>query len=256
MIPKDNSKPVLQVEGLFASYGEVPVLHDVSFTVRQGEILVILGESGCGKSTLLRNITGLYKPVSGSVKYWDLDATNMDEEQLSQLLRRVGISFQEGALFNSMTVFDNVALPLREHTDYSEEIIRALVMIKLSLVGLSHAAFLMPSEISGGMKKRAGVARAMALDPELLFFDEPSAGLDPVTAAGLDHLILNLRSLLGITMVVITHELASIKTIADRVLMLHQGRGIFQGSLSDAKACSLPVVRRFFNRERKSYLKT
>ncbi|MCX6999982.1 MAG: ATP-binding cassette domain-containing protein [Candidatus Sumerlaeota bacterium] len=240
--------PVLEVKDLVAEYGETRILEGVSFSVYKGEILVVLGKSGCGKSTLLRNITRLVEPAAGSVKYWGREVTNLEEDELYGILRRIGISFQGGALFNSMPVFDNVALQLRERTNLPEETIKALVMIKLSLVGLADAAYYMPSDLSGGMRKRAGVARALALDPELLFFDEPSAGLDPVTAAGLDHLIIDLRRLLGVTIVAVTHELDSIKTIADRVLMLDNGGMAFLGTLGEALACEKPAVKNFFTR--------
>jgi len=244
----EKATPVLEVKNLVAEYGEMRILEGISFSVYKGEILVVLGKSGCGKSTLLRNITRLVEPVSGSVKYWGREVTNLEEDELYGILRRIGISYQGGALFNSMPVFDNVALPLRERTNLPEETIKALVMIKLSLVGLADAAYYMPSDISGGMRKRAGVARALALDPELLFFDEPSAGLDPVTASGLDHLIIDLRRLLGVTIVAVTHELDSIKTIADRVLMLDNGGMVFLGTLAEALACEKPVVKNFFTR--------
>lgn len=244
--------PVLEVANLVAEYDGTRILDGITFSVQPGEIMVVLGKSGCGKSTLLRNITRLIEPVSGSVKYWNTEVTNLEEDHFHEIMRRIGISFQGGALFNSLTVFDNVALPLREWTELPEEIIRALVITKLSLVGLAEAAYFMPSDISGGMKKRAGVARALALDPELLFFDEPSAGLDPVTAAGLDRLILDLRRLLGVTIVVVTHELASIQKIADRVLMLDKGKIAFLGTIKEAMQSDIPVVENFFTRGEKN----
>jgi len=247
-LARKADSPILEVRGLQAGYGDVTILSDINFSLRTGEILVILGTSGCGKSTLLKNVTRLVNPMAGSVHYWGTDIVPLEEVQLEPVLTRIGISFQGGALFNSLSVFENVALPLRERTDWEEETIKALVMIKLSLVGLADAAHKMPSELSGGMRKRAGVARALVLDPELLFFDEPSAGLDPVTAADLDALILDLRGLLGVTMVVVTHEISSIKTIADRVLMLDKGRMAFLGTLQEALNSDMPAVRGFFTR--------
>jgi phospholipid/cholesterol/gamma-HCH transport system ATP-binding protein len=172
----------------------------------------------------------------------------MDDDQRTALLKTIGVSFQSGGLFNSLPLIDNVALPLRERSDFDEATIQALVRMKLSLVGLVDAGYRLPSELSGGMRKRAGVARALALDPEIVFFDEPSAGLDPITAAGLDQMILTLRRLLGLTVVVITHELASIRTVADRALMLDQGKIIFLDTLQQVAHCPHPRVQQFFQR--------
>ena len=241
--------PVLiEVEHLVADYGERRILDDISFTVFQGEILVILGGSGSGKSTLLKHMVGLLQPTAGTVRYQGHDLVHMEEDERTVLLQRIGVSFQSGGLFNSLTIAENVALPLREYSEFDEETIQALVRMKLSLVGLADAAHLLPEELSGGMRKRAGVARALALDPECLFFDEPSAGLDPITAAGLDRMILALRRLLGLTLVVITHELTSICTIADRALMLDQGRIAFLGPLTEVPASTNARVHQFFER--------
>jgi len=239
---------ILEVKDLVARYGEREVLNGVSFTVEDGEILAVVGGSGCGKSTLLKHVIGLMRPASGTVKFWGRDIASMNEDELSELQARIGVSFQSGGLFNSMTLYDNIALPLRERRELSEEIIRTIVRAKLALVGLSEAMYQLPSELSGGMKKRAGFARALALDPEIVFFDEPGAGLDPITAAGLDELILRLRRMLGITMVVVTHELESIKKVADRVLMLDRGDVVFLGLLDDALESAEPRVRQFFSR--------
>ena len=244
------SIPVLiEVEELVAHYGPRLILDQVSFTVQQGEILVVLGGSGSGKSTLLKHMVGLLQPSAGAIRYWGRDLVQMEEDERAALLKQVGISFQSGGLFNSLTLAENVALPLRERGDIDEATIQALVRMKLSLVGLASSAHLMPGELSGGMRKRAGVARALALDPQLLFFDEPSAGLDPITAAGLDQMILTLRRLLGLTLVVITHELESIHALADRALMLDQGKVIFLGPLTDIAESSHPRVRQFFQRQ-------
>lgn len=240
---------LIEVEGLTACYGPRLILDDISFTVQQGEILVVLGGSGSGKSTLLKHMVGLIQPAAGTIRYRGCDLVLMQEDERAELLKQVGISFQSGGLFNSLTLAENIALPLREHRDFDESTIQALVRMKLSLVGLADAGHLMPGELSGGMRKRAGVARALALDPEILFFDEPSAGLDPITAAGLDQMILSLRRLLGLTLVVITHELTSIRTLADRALMLDQGKIIFLGTLAEAIESPHPRVRQFFQRQ-------
>ncbi len=246
--------PVLiEVEHLVAHYGTRLILDDVSFTVHQGEILVVLGASGSGKTTLLKHMVGLLRPTAGTIRYRGRDIVQMEDDERATLLKHIGISFQSGGLFNSLTLADNVALPLRELGNFDEETVQALVRMKLSLVGLADAGYLMPEELSGGMRKRAGVARALALDPEILFFDEPSAGLDPITAAGLDQMILTLRRLLGLTLVVITHELASIHTLADRALMLDQGKVIFLGTLAEVAHSAHPRVHQFFQRQPQPY---
>jgi phospholipid/cholesterol/gamma-HCH transport system ATP-binding protein len=244
-----TAQTLIAVEHLVAHYGARLILDDISFTVQAGEILVVLGGSGSGKSTLLKHMVGLLQPTAGTVRYWGRDLVQMEEDERAALLQHVGISFQSGGLFNSLTLADNVALPLREHTHFDEATIQALVRMKLSLVGLADAGYLLPGELSGGMRKRAGVARALALDPEILYFDEPSAGLDPITAAGLDQMILALRRLLGLTLVVITHELASIQTLADRALMLDKGKIIFLGPLAEVAHSPHPRVRQFFERQ-------
>jgi len=244
------NETIVEVRNLTTHYGEALVLDGVSMEVRRGEIVVILGGSGCGKSTLLKHMIGLLRPTSGEILLWGQDIARMDEDQLRPMLTRVGISFQSGGLFNSMTVGENVALPIKEkNPDIDRETLDMLVRIKLGLVGLSAAVNKTPGELSGGMKKRAGVARALALDPEILFLDEPSAGLDPIMAAGLDQLILNLRHLLGITVVVVTHELDSIKEIADTAVMLDKGRVIFNGRLDEALESDHPRVSQFFQRK-------
>jgi phospholipid/cholesterol/gamma-HCH transport system ATP-binding protein len=240
---------VIAVEHLVAHYGSRLILNDISFTVHQGEILVVLGGSGSGKSTLLKHMVGLLHPTSGAIRYWGHDLVQMDEDERTLLRKRIGISFQSGGLFNSLTLAENIALPLRERGGLDEATMQALVRMKLSLVGLADAGQRLPGELSGGMKKRAGVARALALDPEILFFDEPSAGLDPIMAAGLDQMMLTLRRLLGLTVVVITHELQSIRTVADRALMLDRGKVIFLGPLAEVEDSPHERVHQFFERQ-------
>ena len=245
----NTNRPIIEVRNLVARYDEQLVLDGISFDVREGEILVVLGASGCGKTTLLRHMVGLLTPAAGEILYRGRDLTKMDEEELARLLQRIGITFQSGALFNSMSVAENVGLPIEEYGATDRELRDTLVRMKLTLVGLGNSGDLMPDELSGGMKKRVGFARSIAMDPEIVFFDEPSAGLDPITAAGLDKLILDIRRLMGMTMIVVTHELESIRTVADRVLMLDRGHIIFTGTLDEAEKSDIPRVRQFFDRQ-------
>ena len=215
-----ENNTIIKVENLVAGYGDTIILENISFNVIEGEIFVILGGSGCGKSTLLKQLIGLNRPLSGKIIIDGDRITEDNDESIKRMLRKIGVLYQGSALLGSMTVGENIALPIREYTGLPEESIYRMVKMKLKLVGLEGYENYLPSELSGGMKKRAGLARAMALNPKILFFDEPSAGLDPVTSAGLDDLIINLNKILGTTMVVVTHELSSIFTIAHRVIML------------------------------------
>ncbi len=249
---RHETETILQVVGLSAGYEEEILLENVSFEVRRGEVFVILGGSGSGKSTLLKHMIGLIPPLEGTVLIDGRDIAAAQAKERREILRRIGVTYQSGALFGSMTLLENVCLPLEEFTELPSEACRRVGMLKLSLVGLENYADHFPSEVSGGMKKRAGIARAMALDPELLFLDEPSAGLDPITSAELDQLILQLCRSLGITFVVVSHELASIFEIADRVIMLDKkSRSIIAaGTPEDLRDLSDdPYVRRFFRRE-------
>jgi phospholipid/cholesterol/gamma-HCH transport system ATP-binding protein len=240
--------PVISVRNLDAFYGETQVLDDVTFDVDEGEIFVIIGASGCGKTTLLKHMAGLMQPGGGQIFHRGTEISALDEDELAEIKRQSGIAFQSGALFNSLTVGENVALPLREYGNVDEELIPAIVRMKLSLVGLSAAENKLPSELSGGMRKRAGLARAIATDPPIVYFDEPSAGLDPIMASGLDELVLGLNKLLNITFIIVTHELDSIKKIAHRVLMLDRGEVIFLGTLHEALNSDNDRVRQFFER--------
>lgn len=241
-----TQKPVIEIRNMVAKYGNKTVLEDINVDILSEEITVILGGSGGGKTTLLKNMLRLYEPASGSVKFWGEDVLNMDEHEFNDVLKKTGMLFQNGALLNSISVYENISIPLEMHTKLSAKIRDRMIRIKLSLVGLSEAIYMFPSELSGGMKKRAALARAMAMDPPLLFCDEPSAGLDPVTSASLDELILSLKEQFKMTIVIVTHELASIHRIADKIIFLDGGTMLFYGTLAEAKSAGIPVIDNFF----------
>lgn len=234
-----------ELEDVIHRFGKVEVLKGITTKVRRGETLCILGGSGGGKSTLLQILIGAIRPTSGRVLFDGEDLAAMSERQLDKARRKMGVCFQSGALFNSMTVAENVALPLEYHSKQDQETIDLMVKIKLQQVDMLHAADRRPSEISGGMIKRASVARALALDPKVLLYDEPSAGLDPIAVARIDQLIIRLSKSMRITNVVVTHVMESVRRIADRVIMLHQGDVLIDGPLSDLLSSSNPLVHQF-----------
>jgi len=244
----EQTTSAIQVKDLRVSYDGREILHGISFDVRKGETMVILGGSGSGKSTLLRALVGLQKPTSGEIWIQGVNTTRISEREMDALRLKMGMSFQGGALFGSMTVGENVALPLREHSNLEESTIEIMVRIKLGQVGLAKFQHYMPSQLSGGMRKRAEVARALAVDPEILFFDEPSAGLDPIIAAGLDQLILRLKKAYAIAIVVVTHELSSAFLIADRMVLLDHGDIVAMGTREDLRTSVHPRVQQFLNR--------
>ncbi|PYU16048.1 MAG: ABC transporter ATP-binding protein [Acidobacteria bacterium] len=239
---------IISVRDLRLRFGEREILHGISFDVRRYETLVILGGSGSGKSTLLRALVSLEKPSAGEIWVKGKNIAQVSGAEMDEIRKKLGMSFQGGALFGSLTVGENVALPLREHTKLEDLTIQIIVRLKLEQVGLAGFEDYMPSQLSGGMKKRAAVARAMAMDPEMLFFDEPSAGLDPIIAAGIDNLILKLKKAFRISIVVVTHELASAFLIADRVLLLDKGDIVALGTREELRESTHPRVRQFLNR--------
>jgi phospholipid/cholesterol/gamma-HCH transport system ATP-binding protein len=242
----------ISVKKLKIGYDGAIVLRDISFDVRRGEVFVILGGSGCGKSTLLKHMIGLYEPLEGEIWIEDINVAAAEGEERLNAFRRIGVMYQSGALFGSMTVLENVRLPLDVFTELPMEAKELIARAKLALVGLERAAAKMPSDLSGGMQKRAAIARAMAMDPGILFLDEPSAGLDPATSAGLDALILDLARNFGMTFVIVTHELPSIFAIADRVIMLDSVTKtiVAEGDPRALRDSSpIPWVRQFFNRQ-------
>jgi phospholipid/cholesterol/gamma-HCH transport system ATP-binding protein len=237
---------IIEVENLTSGFAEQKVLDDITMSARQGEITVVLGASGCGKTTLLKHFIRLYQPWSGVIRLFDQDITRMEEDEFNILLRQVGVLFQNGALLNSLTVAENVAIPLEQHTQLPPILIERLIRVKLGLVELNDASEKLPSELSGGMRKRAALARALALDPPLLFCDEPSSGLDPITTAALDELLLKLRDQLGITIVLVSHDVASILRIAEHVVFLEKGRLLFEGALAEARTAGIEQIDEFF----------
>ncbi len=243
-----RQEPAISIRNLHVAYGEREILHGITFDVPAGETVVILGGSGSGKSTLLRTLVGLEAPTTGEIIVRGKNLQKLSAEEWRELRQHIGISFQSGALFGSMTVGENVALPLHEHTQLDPATIEIMVRLKLNEVGLSGYEDYMPAQLSGGMKKRAAVARAMAMDPEILFFDEPSAGLDPIIAAGIDQLLLKLKEAFGITIIVVTHELASAFLIADRMVLLDKGNIVANGTPTELQASSQPRVRQFLDR--------
>lgn len=242
------SGPIISASDLRVGYGDREVLHGLTFEVRRGETLVIIGGSGSGKSTMLRTLVGLEKPSSGQVRVKGVDITKANDREMDAIRKRIGLAFQGGALIGSLSVGGNIALPLLEHTDLQRSTIEVMVRIKLEQVGLSGFENYNPAQLSGGMKKRAAFARAMALDPEILFFDEPSAGLDPITAAGIDDLILSLKKAYSLSMVVVTHELASAFLIADRIILIDRGNIVAMGPVDEVRNSQQPRVRQFLDR--------
>jgi phospholipid/cholesterol/gamma-HCH transport system ATP-binding protein len=244
-----NGESIIEVTDLVRRFGDRAVLDDISFNVRRGETLVIMGGSGCGKSTLLRHLIGSMKPTSGSVKIFGDEITTMKEHEIIRVRQRFGMLFQSGALLASLTVGENVALPLLQHTNKSIEEIKEIVKQKLQMVGLTGFEDLKPAEISGGMKKRVGLARALALNPELLFSDEPTSGLDPIMTAVVDQLTLNLTRGTGMTAVVVTHDMTSAFRIGTRMIMLGRGKIVAQGAPDEIRASSNPEVQQFIRGE-------
>jgi phospholipid/cholesterol/gamma-HCH transport system ATP-binding protein len=243
-----ESEAMISLRNLRVSYGEREILHGINLDVERGETMVILGGSGSGKSTLLRTLVGLERPTSGEIWLRGKNLATISPDEMDEIRKKIGMSFQGGALFGSMTVGENVALPLQEHTKLEPSTIEIILRLKLDQVGLSGFENYMPSQLSGGMKKRAAVARALAMDPEILFFDEPSAGLDPIIAAGVDQLILELKQAFHMTIIVVTHELASAFLIADRMVLIDKGNVVAIGTVDEMRSSTHPRVRQFLDR--------
>lgn len=248
MSTAEDTQPVIEVQDLVTHYGSRKILKGVSLPIYKGEILVIMGGSGSGKSTLLRHLLCLNRATSGTIRILGQDVGELGPLQMHKLRKQMGVAFQGGALFGSMTVGENVMLPLREHTKLDENTMRIMMRLKLEVVNLTEAEHLMPSELSGGMVKRAALARAVVMDPKLLFFDEPSAGLDPVAAVELDELILKLRDALNMTIVVVTHELDSAFKIADRITVLDKGEILMTDTVDNVRHSNKPRVQALLNR--------
>lgn len=243
-----ENKPIASIQNLTTHYDDVEILNDISLSVRNNEILVIMGGSGSGKSTLLRHMLGLNQPTSGSIELFGHDLKKLKQQELYTLRQKIGVSFQGGALFNSMTVGENIQLPLKEHTKLDDKTMQIMMRIKLEVVNLAGFEHLMPDQLSGGMIKRVALARAIIMDPALLFFDEPSAGLDPIVSAELDELILKLRSAMNMSIVIVTHEIDSAMRIADRIAVLDKGKLVQVGSKDEIKNSDHPKVKKLINR--------
>jgi len=248
MTASGSHDPIISARDLRVRYEDREVLHGLTFDDRRGETLVVIGGSGSGKSTMLRTLVGLEKLSSGQVRVNGLDISTASTREMDAIRKRIGLAFQGGALIGSLSVGENIALPLLEHTSLQRSTIEVMARIKLEQVGLSGFEDYSPSQLSGGMRKRAAFARAMALEPEILFFDEPSAGLDPITAAGIDDLILSLKTTYGLTMVVVTHELASAFLIADRIVLIDRGNIAAIGPVDEIRNSTQPRVRQFLDR--------
>ena len=244
---ENDREVVIEVKDLIRKFGDRTVLNGINLKVYRGETFVIMGGSGCGKSTLLRHIIGNLKPTSGRVVLLGNDITDFYGAQLDSVRKKIGMSFQSSALFDSMTVAENVSLPLFEHTKLEKSVIDIMVKMKLELVGLRGFDNLLPSEISGGMKKRVGLARAIAMDPQIIFYDEPTAGLDPIVAAVVDKLIIDLSQKLNVTSVVVTHDMKSVMSIADRIAMLYEGKVLEIGTPEEIKQSKNEMVQQFIN---------
>ena len=240
-----HNEVVIRVENLHKTFGDRSILKGVNLEVRRGETLVIMGGSGCGKSTLLRHLIGILDPDDGRVEILGQDLSHLNESGLSAVRKRFGILFQSGALYNSMSVGENIALPLREHTSLDDEIIEIMVKMKLELVGLREFESLMPSQLSGGMRKRVALARAIALDPEIVFYDEPTTGLDPIVTGVIDKLINDFKKAMGITSVVVTHDMGSAFRVADRMVMLYEGRVVAEGTPAELQTSRKDLVDQF-----------
>ncbi len=249
VVARTKPEPVIEVSKLTTHYGTKRILDGIDLSVQRGEIRVIMGGSGSGKSTLLRHLLGLKKPTSGTIRLLGTEITRIPRKELYELRKAIGVAFQGGALLSSMTIGENVELPLREHTELDDATIGIMTRMKLDMMNLSGCEDLMPAELSGGMLKRAGLARAIVMDPKMLFFDEPSAGLDPVVAADLDELILRIRDAYGVTVVVVTHELDSAFKIADRITILDRGAIVITGTPSEIRSVDNERVQCLLNRK-------
>ena len=245
----ESMKPIISVENLVTHYGDTEILKGINFSVNKGEVMVIMGGSGSGKSTLLRYLLGLNVPTAGSVRLLGKDITTMDAREMHAMRKNIGVAFQGGALFGSMTVAENIQLPLHEHTRLDKKTMQIMTGMKLEVVNLAGFEDLMPSQLSGGMIKRAALARAIIMDPKLLFFDEPSAGLDPVVSAELDELILRLRDAMNMTIAVVTHELESAFKIADRITILDRGKILMCGTVDEVRCSDHERVHNLLNRK-------